>query len=98
MYTYNVCIENLNRVYPLIQMETLGGSANFTCNGCKTSPKWYYENTLSHPQSLPKYSNVTITLYDLTYDHSGYYYCYGRIYGKDKHFLAKGKLQVFGNL
>lgn len=54
--------------------------------------KWYYKTTTSEPIS----SINTITFEDAELRNGGDYYCYGLYPNKQKHFLAKRTLKVYG--
>ena len=69
----------------------IGKSATFTCLS-QGQTKWYFVSTSSNIIAQVPILYIS----RVEFKHNGYYYCFGKYYGKESYFLAQARLKVHG--
>lgn len=89
-----MAVQDDEQITPSVWGTIPGGSITFTCNAAEDI-RWF-NKTLRTDDERTEYHSRLYTINVITVKDTGYYYCYGRYYRRNRHFLARAKLKVYG--
>ena len=69
----------------------IGTSVSFTCNSIRDT-RWYFRDITTPPISRDN----LLVIDPVELRHRGNYFCFGHYLVQPKHFIARARLQVYG--
>ena len=84
-----------SRVEPRVVNANKGGWAEFSCDSLKDT-KWYFLESGTLRDAVQFSDKRSITIYPISKQKAGYYYCFGFDESTNLYFVASGELNVYG--
>ena len=87
-------VQDNTQIKPKLVKASVGQTIQFSCNSWYDN-RWFH-NVLSTNHITPSSQFYLFRIESTTYKHGGHYYCYGQYGIKQKHFIARAELRIYG--